>query len=629
MLATDNPIEYEGTYELPEAQLDRFLMRLRLGYLSTGDETAMLRRRVDRAREEVELSAVTSAEGVLAMRDSLEQVEVTPDLLDYIVAIVNATRHDPQVQIGASPRGGLALVQLARGQALLNSRDYAVPDDIKQVAVPALAHRMTLRPELWVRQVSSDDVMAKLLSSVPTPKTDPGRRPDGRAAAPRPRPPPAEAVSHDPERSRGARTWHRARAALEVVAARPAAAHARAGRAVHRRPGPAPRVRGPGGAGAASARGGAGAPAAAAHHRAGEAERPAGLRGRAAGRGRGCAHHRGGPGRVRGALAAAPGLEIAPVGAAAADGPRARFVVTPERWGRLQIGTLEVTLRDRWRLAEGHVSTPLPRLDCYPAPAQQRTRVVLRRLPNRLGEHPARVSGEGIEFSGVREYVPGDRQRSINWPASTRRGRLQVNTFAAERSQDVVLLVDATSDVGEPGSSALDLALRGAGAAARAYTDARDRVGVITYQWGGSGWLPPGLGRRQVYRIIDSMMASAPLGTQGWARGASFARLPRAALPPGALVVVFSPLLDQRFVEALRDMRERGFTMLVVDVLTAEPPARRRAEDRMARRIWRMEQEAIRFSLRELGVPVVHWDGEESLDLPLAAHTRRPMAARR
>ena len=175
VLATDNPIEYEGTYELPEAQLDRFLMRLRLGYLSTGDETAMLRRRVDRAREDVELGAVTSAEGVLAMRDSLEQVEITPDLLDYIVAIVGATRRDPQVQVGASPRGGLALVQLARGQALLSKRDYVVPDDIKQVAVPALAHRLTLRPELWVRQVSSDDVMAKLLSSVPTPRTNPAR----------------------------------------------------------------------------------------------------------------------------------------------------------------------------------------------------------------------------------------------------------------------------------------------------------------------------------------------------------------------------------------------------------------------------------------------------------------------
>ncbi len=320
-----------------------------------------------------------------------------------------------------------------------------------------------------------------------------------------------------------------------------------------------------------------------------------------------------------------PGPEIGPVGATTADGPRARFTFTPERWGKRQVGTLDVVLRDRWRLAEGHATVTLPWLDCYPAPAQQRTKVVLRQLPNRLGEHQARMSGEGIEFFGVREYVPGDRQRSINWPASTRRGRLQVNTFAAERSQDVVLLADATSDVGQPGSSAVDLALRGAAAAARAYLEARDRVGVITYQWGGASWLVPRLGRRQLYRIIDSMLAS----DSGYSRGASFRRLPRAALPPGALVVVFSPLLDQRFVEALRDMRERGFTMLVVDVLNAQPPARRRSEDRMARQIWRMEQEAIRFSLSQLGIPVVHWDGVQSLDLPLAGHTRRPLAARR
>jgi len=180
VLATDNPIEYEGTYELPEAQLDRFLMRLRLGYLSTGDETAMLARRVRRATDYAELTAVSSAEGVLEMRQSLEQVEVTQDLLEYIVAIVTATRNDSQVQVGASPRGGLALVQLSRGQALLNRRDYVVPDDIKKVAVPALAHRVTLRPELWVRQVAADDVVSRLLASVPTPKTDPAFADAGR-----------------------------------------------------------------------------------------------------------------------------------------------------------------------------------------------------------------------------------------------------------------------------------------------------------------------------------------------------------------------------------------------------------------------------------------------------------------
>jgi MoxR-like ATPase len=177
VLATDNPIEYEGTYELPEAQLDRFLMRLRLGYLTATDETDMLRRRVDRATELVALTPVTDARGLLAMRGSLEGIEISDDLLDYVIKIVTATRTDPQIQVGASPRGGLALVQLARGQALLHQRDYVVPDDIKQIAVPALAHRITLRPELWVRQVSADDIVSRLLAGVPTPRTDPRAAP--------------------------------------------------------------------------------------------------------------------------------------------------------------------------------------------------------------------------------------------------------------------------------------------------------------------------------------------------------------------------------------------------------------------------------------------------------------------
>ncbi|HEY1616038.1 MAG TPA: MoxR family ATPase [Streptosporangiaceae bacterium] len=173
VLATDNPIEYEGTYELPEAQLDRFLIRLRFGYLSKDDEITMLARRLDRRAEQVELRQVVDGDGLIAMRASLEQVEVSPDLLDYIVSVVGATRTHPQIQVGASPRGALALVQLARGQALLRQRDYVTPDDVKNIAVPALAHRITLRPELWVRQVSPDDVIGRLLGTVPVPRTDP------------------------------------------------------------------------------------------------------------------------------------------------------------------------------------------------------------------------------------------------------------------------------------------------------------------------------------------------------------------------------------------------------------------------------------------------------------------------
>ena len=319
------------------------------------------------------------------------------------------------------------------------------------------------------------------------------------------------------------------------------------------------------------------------------------------------------------------GRGVEPASAIAVNGAAARFEFTVPRWGSRQLGSVTLVLHDRWRLAEGRVAFELPVVDCYPYPAVQRTRVVLSRLPNRLGEHAARVAGEGTEFTGVREYVPGDRQRAINWPATTRRGRLQVNTFAAERSQDIVLVVDATSDVGTPGSSALDLGLRGAAGAAQAYLDGRDRVGVICYQWGGARWLAPSLGRRQVYKIIDTMLAA----DAGWARGDAFNRLPRAALPPGSLVVVFSPLLDHRFVETLRDMRERGFALFVVDVLNTRPPARRTYADAVTSRIWRMEQQAIRFSLRELGVPLVHWDGTEPLDLPLAPYTRRPLVAHR
>jgi uncharacterized protein (DUF58 family) len=324
-----------------------------------------------------------------------------------------------------------------------------------------------------------------------------------------------------------------------------------------------------------------------------------------------------------------PGRGIEPASATAVTEHAARFEFTVPRWGRRQAGTAELVLHDRWRLAEGRVLLTLPSLDCFPRPGVQRETVVLSKLPNRLGEHPARTPGEGAEFAGIREYVPGDRQRQINWPASTRRGRLMVNTFAAERSQDVVLLVDATSDVGEPGTSALDMGLRGAAAAARAYLDRRDRVGVITYQWGGARWLAPSLGRRQVYKIIDTMLHA----DASWSRGDSFRRIPRAALPPGSLVVTFSPLLDQRFVEALRDMRERGFPLVVVDVLNVTPPVRWSdafsRNDRMARSLWTMEQQAIRFALRELGVPVVHWDGAAPLDLPLAPYSRRPLVVRK
>jgi MoxR-like ATPase len=171
VLATDNPIEYEGTYPLPEAQLDRFIARVSLGYLDAEGEAEMARRRLARGSTPPVPPQVTDASRLLAMRESLESVQLHPDLLGYVVALITATRSHPQVTVGASPRGTLAVIQLARGHAVLDGREYVTPEDIKAVAVPALAHRLVLRPEMWVRQVTGQDVAAEVLATVPVPRS--------------------------------------------------------------------------------------------------------------------------------------------------------------------------------------------------------------------------------------------------------------------------------------------------------------------------------------------------------------------------------------------------------------------------------------------------------------------------
>ncbi len=170
VLATDNPIEYEGTYPLPEAQLDRFAIRLELQYLSKQDETSMLRRRLERGSSEPTVHQVVDTDELLSLRESVESVSVHEDVLHYVVALATATRHHPQVAVGASPRAELDLVQLARARALLLGRDYVIPEDVKDLATAAMAHRITLRPEMWVRKIQGSDVMAELLRRLPVPR---------------------------------------------------------------------------------------------------------------------------------------------------------------------------------------------------------------------------------------------------------------------------------------------------------------------------------------------------------------------------------------------------------------------------------------------------------------------------
>jgi MoxR-like ATPase len=172
VIATQNPIEYEGTYPLPEAQLDRFLLRTAFGYPARDDELDVLDRRIERQTDEVRLDPMVDRETLLEMQKAIERIHVAESVRAYCVDVVAATRRSPSAAVGASPRGSLALLKLARAKAALSGRDFALPDDVKAVAVPALAHRLVLRPELWVQNVSAEDVVREVLDSVPTPKAE-------------------------------------------------------------------------------------------------------------------------------------------------------------------------------------------------------------------------------------------------------------------------------------------------------------------------------------------------------------------------------------------------------------------------------------------------------------------------
>ncbi len=172
VLATQNPIEYEGTYPLPEAQLDRFLVRISVGYPARDDEIEMLQRRIARGVDEVELQPVIDAATLVELQRALEEVHVSDAIEGYIVDIVRATRESNRLAVGSSPRGSIALLKLSRAKAALAGRDFVIPEDVKAVAVPALAHRLTVRPELWVQRVRGEDVVLDVLNTVPTPPAE-------------------------------------------------------------------------------------------------------------------------------------------------------------------------------------------------------------------------------------------------------------------------------------------------------------------------------------------------------------------------------------------------------------------------------------------------------------------------
>jgi MoxR-like ATPase len=170
VMATQNPIEYEGVYPLPEAQLDRFLVKLGLGYPNKGEEVEIMKRRMLRAREEVVLEPVVDGKTVLQLQHTVEEIHVDDDILGYVADIVQATRGQRQVEIGASPRGSLAIFKLARARAVFHGRDYVIPDDVKEVAAPALVHRMIMKAESWVKGTDPRQVLDEVMKTVPVPR---------------------------------------------------------------------------------------------------------------------------------------------------------------------------------------------------------------------------------------------------------------------------------------------------------------------------------------------------------------------------------------------------------------------------------------------------------------------------
>jgi uncharacterized protein (DUF58 family) len=305
----------------------------------------------------------------------------------------------------------------------------------------------------------------------------------------------------------------------------------------------------------------------------------------------------------------------------------ATWVVRPGRWGRYPPGA--VLARAVLGGAQVLIRAEPDPLEVFPRPARMRPRLVPAELLRRIGEHTGRAVGTGTEFVGLRPYQPGDQLRDVNRAVSIRRGRLHVNQRAAERAADLVIMIDAFGPAGGPvtgrvADRTLDLAVHGAAALAAAYLRVSDRAGVVVLG-GALRWLGPAHGDRQFYRIAELLLQAR---YDSWVTP-DLDRIPRTALPPGTLVVAFSPLLDPRGLAALTDLRRRGFPLVVVDTLRDEPPAvPRPAEAGLALRLWRLDRAATRSALRGLGVPVLPWGEDAELDSVLAPLRRPPPTSR-
>ncbi len=300
---------------------------------------------------------------------------------------------------------------------------------------------------------------------------------------------------------------------------------------------------------------------------------------------------------------------------------------TARRWGVYDVGRLALRVHRPGRyVVYEEISKAGHQVKVFPGAERILRGVVPPTTQVYSGNYVSRAAGEGIEFAVVRPFAYGDDLRHVNWRVTSRRRELHVNRFHIERNADVVMFLDTFTDVRAGDLSTLDLSVRGAASLAWRYLSRKDRVGLVGFG-GVVTWLRVASGQIQVYRIVDHLLRTRPAESFAW-KAIEF--LPRGTLPPQALVVAFSPLVDARSILALHDLRERGFALVVVDVLdedkvAAEPSA----EGRLAHRVWKLERDALRFELNARGIPVVRWTEGSSLQSALAEIPRlRPGHAR-
>jgi len=302
---------------------------------------------------------------------------------------------------------------------------------------------------------------------------------------------------------------------------------------------------------------------------------------------------------------------------------RQTVAVAADRWGRYPIRA-EVNVDARGGLLTGLATVDAADVYVFPIAPPQSTSIPRTELLDRLGTHLTRHIGPGVEYADVRRYVPGDQLRTVNWPVSARRGSLHVTERLTDRAADVVVLIDNYPQPPGPATAATDRTVRGAMQVVQSALRSGDRAGIVALGDRRPRWLGADIGRRQFYRVLDAVLAA----------GDEYEHLkgtlaPRAALPPGAIVIAFSTLLDTEFALALIDLRKRGHPVVAVDVLEGAPFSD--GHDDLVAKMWSMQRSFMYRDMGTIGVDVVSWRGDATLDqaMHLVPDHRRRVARRR